>query len=105
MKYYWLIITLLFVVKILQGKQLSSYNIKWMLAYIIYILWLQAEGFNEEEEWSYIIEPFIWCFFLLPLAAYLIFPFIWKYIGKWKPFKAIDNFIDKWYRTIKELNQ
>ena len=96
MKYYWLIITLLFVVKILQGKQLSSYNIKWMLAYIIYILWLQAEGFNEEEEWSYIIEPFIWCFFLLPLVAY---------IGKWKPFKVIDNFIDKWYRTIKELNQ
>lgn len=105
MKYYWLIITLLFIIKILQGKRLSSYNIKWMFVYVVYVLWLQAEIFNGEERWSYIIEPFIWEFFLIPLAIYLIFPFIWNYIGEWKPFRAINGFIDKWYRTIKELNQ
>lgn len=104
MKYYWLIITILFIVKIIKGKRLSSYNIKWMFTYIIYILWLQAEVFNEDLKWEYIIEPFIWSFFLIPLISYLVFPFIWKYIGKWRVFRAIDEFIDKWYKTIKELN-
>lgn len=99
MKYYWLIITILFIAKIIKGKRLSSYNIKWMFTYVIYIIWLQAEDFSED------MESFIWGFFLFPVFTYLIFPFMWKYIGRWKFFKAIDNFIDKWYKTIKELNE
>ena len=103
MKYYWLIITLLFGVKLLKGKELSSYNVKWIVAYVVYVLWMQAEIFNEEREWEDIIEPFIWIFFLLPLAAYLLFPFVWKFISKWKQFKKIEEIIDKWYCVIKDL--
>ena len=103
MKYYWLIITLLFAVKLLKGKELSSYNIKWMLAYVVYVLWIQAEEFNSEMEWEEIIEPFIWIVFLLPLAAYLIFPFIWRFISMWQLFRWLDKTIDKWYQTIKDL--
>ena len=103
MRYYWLIITLLFGVKLLKGKELSSYNIKWMIVYVIYVLWMQAEGFNKEMEWEETIEPFIWIFFLLPLAAYLLFPFVWKFLSRWKLFTWVEEKVDRWYCIIKNL--
>lgn len=103
MKYYWLIITLLFGVKLLKGKELSSYNIKWMVAYVVYVLLVQAEVFNYTREWDDIIEPFIWEMFLLPLAAYLLFPFVWRYISRWKLFTWVEEKVDRWYCIIKNL--
>ena len=100
MKYYWLIITILFIVKVLKGKELSSYNIKWMFTYVVYLLWLQAE-FYAYVDWSDTVEEYIIWAFLVPIFTYLLFPFIWKYIGKLKLFRWIENIIDKWYNTIK----
>lgn len=100
MKYYWLIITILFIVKVLKGKELSSYNIKWMFLYVIYLLWLQAEFFNHVE-WEDVVEDYIIWAFLVPIFTYLLFPFIWKYIGKVGLFRWMENIIDKWYNTIK----
>ena len=60
-QYYWLIVIIMFVVKLLRGKKLSSYNIKWMWAYVIYLLWLQVAVYDfnwskdEDEIWEYTI--------------------------------------------------
>ena len=103
MKYYWLIIILLFGAKLLKGKELSSYNIKWMLTYIIYLLWLQVIYFvyiDWEEEADY----YLMMAFILPLILYLIFPFVWKFLSGWKMFKWIESKIDMWYNTIRNLS-
>ena len=99
MKYYLLIIVILFIAKLLHGKQLSSCNIKWILGYIVYVFWLYEDGIVYDIEYEQDIEWIL----LYPFELYIIFPFIWKYIGKWSLFKTIDNFIDKWYKIIKEL--
>lgn len=100
MQYYWLIVTILFGIKLLKGKELSSYNTKWMLVYVVYLLWLQAECFSDVI-WRDEIENYIVVAFLLPLATYLIFPFVWKFLYRWKLFRWIEDKIDKWYNTIK----
>lgn len=101
MKYYWLIITILFVIKVLKGKELSSYNTKWMFFYVIYVLLLYAEYFYYHEQWDEMLEEFIILTFLIPTVVYIAFPFAWKYIGKLKVFKQVEDLVDKVYTTIK----
>lgn len=101
-QYYWLIIIILFAVKLLRDKELSSYNIKWMWAYILYLLWLQVEIFDfnwskyEDKIWEYTIWAFV-----LPIGLYLLFPFIWKYLSRWKIFREIEEIVDHWYDITK----
>ena len=102
MKYYWLIVIILFGIKLLKGKELSSYTIKWMWAYVIYLLWLQVAVFDvnwskyEEDIFDYILFAFVF-----PLSLYLFFPFIWKFLSRWRLFKWIENKVDRWYDVIK----
>lgn len=101
MKYYWLIIIILFGIKLLKGKELSSYTVKWMWAYVIYLLWLQEESFyhtswSSDDAYVYIVLTFI-----IPLGLYLIFPFIWKFLSRWRLFKWIEDKVDRWYDVIK----
>ena len=102
MKHYYLIIIILFIVKILKGKKLSAYNTKWMFYYVLYLSWLHIL-FYYYEDWDDILDEYIIWALLVPLFTYLIFPFLWKYVGKWKFFKWLDSVTDKWYNTIKDL--
>ena len=84
--------------------KLSSYNIKWIVLYIIYALWMLAEydfGFDYNKI-SDCMEEVIWLLLLAPLLAYLLFPLVYKYIGTWKPIRWIDGAIDYIYSTIRE---
>ena len=102
MKYYWLIVILIFTVKLLGKKELSSYNIKWMVAYVIYLLWLQVM-FYDGIDWNYYATDYTWKAFIIPLSLYLVFPFAWKLLSRWKIFLKIEEFVDSWYNTIKNL--
>ncbi len=101
-QYYWLIVIILFVVKLLRGKESSSYNIKWMWAYVIYLLLLQIVVFDsnwskyEDEIWEYTVWAFV-----LPIGLYLLFPFIWKHLNRWKIFRKIEEIVDRWYDVTK----
>ena len=103
MKYYWLIITILFGIKLIKGKKLSSYNIKWMIVYMLYLWIMQAEVYSYEMNWEEESEYFIWTIFILPFAVYMIFPFIWEALSKLKVFSELEETIDKWYNKIKSL--
>lgn len=84
--------------------KLSSYNIKWIVLYVIYALWMLAEydfGFDHNPI-SDCMEEVIWLLFLAPLLVYLLFPLVYKYIGDWKLIRWIDGAIDYIYRTNKE---
>ena len=102
MIYYWLFIILLFGAKLLKDKELSSYTIKWMWTYVIYLLWLQVAIFDsnwskyEKDIFDYTLFAFVF-----PLSLYLFFPFIWKFLSKWGIFRRIEKIVDYWYNTIK----
>lgn len=102
MRYYWLIVIVLFGVKLLKGRELSAYNIKWMVAYIIYLLWLQADAFDYVD-WETEGSDYILMAFILPLGLYLVFPFVWKYLSRLGLFKWVEKIIDGWYHMIKSL--
>lgn len=102
MKYYWLIVVILFAIKLLKSKDLSSYNIKWMWSYIIYLLWIEVivldyNWFKYEKD----IHNYITIAFVIPLCLYLFFPFIWDFLCKWKFFRWIEKKVDYWYNRIK----
>lgn len=103
MKYYWLIVILLFGVKLIKEKELSSYSIKWMLVYIMYLLWLHVDTFAYVD-WDTDMELYVAAVFIFPLVLYLLFPFIWKFLGRWKLFRWIEDMIDIWYSKIKDLS-
>ena len=79
-------------------KRLSSYNIKWIIIYILYVLLLIVS-----EEFEYSSQGYIvFLLFLLPFISYLVFPSIIKIIGKWRIIKWADRIIDDCYNNIKE---
>ena len=83
--------------------KLSSYNIKWIVLYVIYALLMLAEyDFGFDDQYRNSLEEAIWLLLLFPLFAYLLFPLVYKYIGAWKPVRWLDGAIDYIYRTIRE---
>ncbi len=80
--------------------RLSSYNIKWLVIYLLYCLTIyligQGNFFNDD------VKDAIFQYIAIPLISYLFLPFVLKLIGNWKIVKWIDGAIDYTYRTIKE---
>ena len=101
---YWIILILIFIIKCISIKELSSYNIKCILFYLIYVLWMFAEWGFEFDSRYFSIEEFIWILFLVPLFVYLLFPFVYSYIKNWKIVKWADRIIDSIYSKLKEVS-
>lgn len=80
--------------------KLSSYNIKCLVIYVLYCLFVyligQGNFFNDD------VKDAVLQYIAIPLIAYLFLPFVLKLIGNWKIVKWIDGAIDYTYRTIKE---
>lgn len=102
---YWILLVLILITKFINIKELSSYNVKWIIFYLIYVLWMFAEwdfGFDCQ---FFSIEEFIWHLFLIPLFTYLLFPFIYSNTKNWKIIKWIDRIVDSVYNKLKEVSQ
>jgi len=80
--------------------KLSSYNIKCLVIYILYCLFLYLIGpgnfFNDDT------KDAVFQYIAIPLIVYLLMPFVLKVIGKWKIVQWLDGAIDYTYSTIKE---
>lgn len=106
---YWLLLMTiaLFLWRVPKIKQLSSYNIKWILIYIFYIVCLivgnpTAFGLSVYSNPDGDIEYILISSILIPYFLYLITPTILRYIGKWKLVVLIDKIIDSIYTNIKD---
>ena len=90
-------------------KKLSSYNIKWLIFYMLYIICcvfidyesLGLSGYSNDILGE-VIQEIIGLLILLPMVAYILFPTIYKVIDNWRVVKWIDLVIDKCYQNIKE---
>lgn len=101
-KNYWIILALIVFIKLLRGKRLSSYNIKWLIAYTVYVAFMQAE-YDFDWDSSYFFEEFVWLIFLIPLCLYFVFSICYKKIQNLSLIKWADSIIDKAYNKIKDL--
>lgn len=104
LKYYWIIIFLIIFAKFDKIRSLSSYNIKCILFYLIYVLWMFAEWDFEFDSRYFSIEEFIWSLFLVPLFVYLLFPFVYSHIKNWKIVKWTDRIIGSIYSKLKKIS-
>lgn len=84
-------------------KRLSSYNIKWIAAYILYVIILLVGDIplSYDKEESVIDSEGATFYLLLPALAYLLLPLLLKLIGNWKLIKWVDRTIDTIYNSIK----
>lgn len=87
--------------------KMSSYNIKWIGAYIIYsiLMWIGfkyslVNAICGNEDYSYYED--VAFLIIIPLLTYLLFPVLLKKIGKWRIVRFFDNIIDIIYKSIKE---
>ena len=103
---YWIVLALLLFARFIFSKSLSSYNIKWLVLYLVYVLLSYAEyEFDYKSIVKYNeVEEVIWVLFLVPLCAYLLFPGIYQHIKGIKVIKWIDDRVDSVYNKIKELS-
>lgn len=80
-------------------KRISSYNIKWLTIYLIYVLCVVAAlGEDIFYEW----DTYLIVLIIIPLILYLFFPLLLKVIGKWKLVKFFDRIIDVIYQGVRE---
>lgn len=103
LKNYWLILTLIVFIKLIKDKELSTYNIKWLVLYAVYVVFMQAEYDFDWKNKYFTIEEFVWVIFLIPLCSYLLFSVFYRKIQNWKIIKWADHIIDIAYCRIKEL--
>lgn len=100
---YWIVLVLLVLARFIFSKSLSSYNIKWLVFYLVYVLLAYAEyGFDYESIVKYNeVEEVIWVLFLVPLCVYLLFTVLYPYFKNAILIKWIDDKIDSIYNRIK----
>ena len=78
LNYFWIILIAVVAIKLLKGKRLSAYNIKWLILYTIYVMWVQTEiGFMDFEDYDDRLQ-FVFTIFIIPFITYLLFPLIYK---------------------------
>lgn len=89
-------------------RKLSSYNIKWVILYIIYVLWvvladIRFFGFEKKPSIEDAVISTLLLLLLLPFIVYLLFPTLLRMIEKWEIVKFIDKVIDTIYQNIKRM--